>query len=107
MSALVSIEHPVLGTTGQVPRARLAAFVAKGWQVSADGAHEPGAASSGESTSATADGPPPRAGKGSGLAAWVTYARSLGLEVTDDAERADVIAAVDDLLANPNNNTED
>ena len=40
---------------------------------------------------------PPRAGKGSGLDAWVAYAEALGLDVDPDATRDDIIAAVDDL----------
>lgn len=38
---------------------------------------------------------PPRAGRGSGLEAWVSYAESLGLEVDEDASRDDVISLVD------------
>lgn len=40
---------------------------------------------------------PPRAGKGSGMDAWVTYAEALGLEVDESATRDDIIAAVDAL----------
>jgi hypothetical protein len=38
---------------------------------------------------------PPRSGKGSGLDAWRAYARQLGVEPRADADRDDVIAAVD------------
>lgn len=38
---------------------------------------------------------PPRSGKGSGLVAWAEYARNLGVEVEDDANRDDVIAALE------------
>lgn len=38
---------------------------------------------------------PPRSGKGSGLDAWRSYARQLGVEPRADADRDDVIAAVD------------
>lgn len=40
-------------------------------------------------------GEPPRAGKGSGLEAWRTYAQAQGISVPDDANRDDIIAAVD------------
>jgi hypothetical protein len=36
---------------------------------------------------------PPKSGAGSGAAAWVDYARAMGLDVTEDAKRDDVIAA--------------
>lgn len=39
---------------------------------------------------------PPRAGRGSGLDAWVEYAESLDLEVPADATRDDIIALVDE-----------
>ena len=38
---------------------------------------------------------PPRAGEGSGTEVWREYATALGLEIADDASRADIIAAVD------------
>lgn len=38
---------------------------------------------------------PPRAGRGSSRDAWVTYAGSVGVSVTEDMSRDDVIAAVD------------
>ena len=40
---------------------------------------------------------PPRSGAGSGVGAWAKYARTLGLTVTDDMGRDDIIAAVDAL----------
>lgn len=39
---------------------------------------------------------PPRAGRGSGVEAWVAYAESLDLIVPEDATRDEVIALVDD-----------
>ena len=41
----------------------------------------------------------PRSGRGSGRDAWAAYAASRGLEVAADAERADIIAAVDEADA--------
>lgn len=38
---------------------------------------------------------PPRAGKGSGLDSWVSYAESRGLSVAEGATRDEVIALVD------------
>ena len=38
---------------------------------------------------------PPRNGKGSGLEAWVEYAKSLGYEVAEGTSRDDLIAAID------------
>ena len=40
---------------------------------------------------------PPRSGAGSGVGAWAKYVRTLGLTVTDDMGRDDIIAAVDAL----------
>jgi hypothetical protein len=44
-----------------------------------------------------ADGPPPRAGAGSGTDAWKAYAASFDppVEVAEDAKRDDVIAAIE------------
>jgi hypothetical protein len=39
---------------------------------------------------------PPRGGPGSGAPAWRSYARSIGVEVADDASREDVIEALED-----------
>lgn len=38
---------------------------------------------------------PPKTGRGSGRAAWAAYAGSLGVDVTDDMTRVDIIAAVE------------
>lgn len=38
---------------------------------------------------------PPRAGRGSGVEAWATYAKSLDLDVPDDATRDEIIELVD------------
>lgn len=38
---------------------------------------------------------PPRAGKGSGREAWVTYAETVGIEHDEDATRDEIIAAID------------
>lgn len=38
---------------------------------------------------------PPKSGPGSGKGAWLAYARARGVDVADDADRADVIAAVE------------
>jgi hypothetical protein len=48
-------------------------------------------------TPAAADGPPPRAGAGSGTDAWKAYAASFDppVEVADDAKRDDIIAAIE------------
>lgn len=42
-----------------------------------------------------ADGAPPKAGSGSGLAEWADYARSLGIDVPESASRGDVITLVE------------
>lgn len=39
---------------------------------------------------------PPTAGPGSGRDAWVAYAKSKDVDVTDDMTRADIIAALPD-----------
>lgn len=38
---------------------------------------------------------PPRAGRGSGTDAWKAYAKGLGLDVPDDAQRDDIVELVD------------
>ena len=38
---------------------------------------------------------PPRSGRGSGQAAWVAYARSIGLSVSDGLSRSEVMALID------------
>jgi hypothetical protein len=38
---------------------------------------------------------PPRAGRGSGRAAWAEYAASKGVEVNDEMNRDDIIDAVE------------
>lgn len=40
------------------------------------------------------DGEPPRSGKGSGRDAWAAYAAQCGVQVSDDASREDIIAAL-------------
>jgi len=42
------------------------------------------------------DQAPPRAGKGSGRDEWAAYAESVGVEVTDDMTRDEIIAAVEE-----------
>jgi len=42
---------------------------------------------------------PPLSGKGSGRPAWAGYAASLGVEVTHDMTREDIVAAVEDATA--------
>ncbi len=39
---------------------------------------------------------PPKSGPGSGKDAWVDYAESLGVEVSDDMTRDDIIEAVEE-----------
>ena len=43
------------------------------------------------------DDAPPRSGAGSGVGAWAKHARALGVPVTDEMSRDDIIAAVDAL----------
>jgi hypothetical protein len=42
-----------------------------------------------------ADDEPPRTGKGSGKDHWAEYAQRIGVDVDQDASKADIIAAVD------------
>ncbi|MCV7434819.1 hypothetical protein [Mycolicibacterium bacteremicum] len=53
---------------------------------------EPG---SGESEEVESSGPPPRAGKGSGEAAWRAYAEEQGVDVSGAEGRDDIIDALD------------
>lgn len=41
-----------------------------------------------------AGGPPPMAGSGSGRNAWAAYAEQLGIDVTDEMTKAEIVAAV-------------
>ncbi|MDN7120299.1 hypothetical protein INN71_02720 [Nocardioides sp. ChNu-153] len=59
---------------------------------SASPAEAPDADDTGKESGA---GEPPRAGKGSGVDAWASYAKALGLEVKDDATRDELIELVD------------
>lgn len=43
----------------------------------------------------SSDGPPPKNGRGSGTAAWATYAESVGLTVPEDAGRDEIIELVE------------
>ncbi len=43
-----------------------------------------------------ASGPPPRSGPGSGRDAWADYAESLGLDVSDDMNRDEIMTLVDE-----------
>lgn len=45
------------------------------------------------STTGTADGPPPQSGKGSSKDAWTDYATANGVDVDPDGTRDDIIAA--------------
>ena len=46
-------------------------------------------------SSASTEGPPPKSGKGSGRGAWADYASSIGVAVSDDDKKADIIANVE------------
>lgn len=59
----------------------------------ADGANQGGGAAGGSGESGPAA--PPRAGRGSGVDAWKAYAKGLGLDVPDDAQRDDIVELVD------------
>lgn len=39
--------------------------------------------------------PPPRAGKGSGREAWTEHATALGIDVTDDMGRDEIVALIE------------
>lgn len=49
---------------------------------------------------------PPRNGQGSGRDPWAEFARSLGIDVTDDMTRDQIVAAVDDLDAATDQDTD-
>jgi len=75
---------PVVLTAGsEVPK----------WAADQLGAHCFGGVADDEGDSA--DGEPPKAGPGSGKAAWAAYAESVGVDVEEDATREDIIAAVE------------
>jgi hypothetical protein len=55
----------------------------------------PSKSSSEEPVAAPVDEAPPKAGAGSSRDAWVAYAESKGVEVTDDMTRDDIVDAVE------------
>lgn len=48
-----------------------------------------------EESGESADGPPPKAGRGSSTEAWVAYAEGNGVAVDDGLSRDEIIAAVE------------
>lgn len=48
-----------------------------------------------EAAEAASDGPPPKAGRGSGKEAWAAYAEAKDVEFDADASRDEIIAAVE------------
>jgi hypothetical protein len=74
-------------------KAREDALAAQTPQAEAEAeAQEPAA----EPAAVTESGAPPRAGAGSGRDAWVAYAESQGVAVTDDMTRDEIIEAVEE-----------
>lgn len=57
-------------------------------------AAEEAATSSGTERGGGSPEPPPRVGRGSSRAAWAAYAAEVGIEVSDDMGRDDIIEAV-------------
>lgn len=55
----------------------------------------PTSAGQAPATPTTSTEPPPRAGKGSGTAAWAAYARGNGVQVGPQDSREDIIAALE------------
>lgn len=97
LNANTLVTHPetgevvLLASGGEVP----------GWASSLVGAHLVDGGSD-ESVQAPTgspeggqDGPPPKGGAGSGAAAWREYAAKHNVEVSADASREDVVAALD------------
>ncbi len=60
-----------------------------------DDAVEPGTGDAPAAPSGDLPSAPPRSGRGSGLEAWKAHAEKLGIQVSDSADRDDVMAAVD------------
>ena len=79
----------------------LVALIGAGWVKAGGGKPQPAPSSAPapepaddhDETADAGDGPPPKSGKGSSDSNWTAYARSQGVEVTDDMSRKDVIAA--------------
>jgi hypothetical protein len=80
---------PTLNPPGSTARANVADsrvdyLLSAGWTLVTDEPDEP------------EPGPPPKAGRGSGREAWADYAHNVvGIEVPDDWNRNDIIAAVE------------
>lgn len=75
----VEIVNDHTGITSTVPAARVGPLRAGGWR---------------PVDAVEADAAPPKTGAGSGRAAWVAYAETLGVEVADDMSRDDIIDAI-------------
>lgn len=77
---LIPIVHAATGQTGTVPERRLAAFEARGWQSTEDaGVHV-------DDDTGAVERPAGNATRD----AWAIYARSQGVDVTDDMGRDDI-----------------
>lgn len=61
---------------------------------------EPEAEPEAEAEPEDSDGAPPKSGAGSGRDAWVEYAESQGVDVTDDMTRDEIIEAVEENYGN-------
>lgn len=89
----------VYGPGDEVSEAHAALISAPGVWADKDGATVTApvthAAPEVEKSTADVSTEPPRNGKGSSNAAWVAYARTLGIEVADDAKKGDVIVLVE------------
>ena len=87
-------------TSDEAVRANLAAVGAEhGMHVEGDRLVDPSApapALESEPEAEPTSEAPPLGGPGSGRDAWVAYAESLGVEVTDDMSRDDIVAAVEE-----------
>lgn len=81
------VAHPETGA----PTVLLAGDEVPDWAEELIGAHLIDGASDGEQV----DGLPPKAGKGSGIAAWKKYADDNGVSYTEGATRDEIIAAVE------------
>ena len=95
----------VYGPTDEVPDTVATLITTPGvWADERDDADQPDEADNAEGTDEaeatdevpdTAEGVPPKQGKGSGVTAWRAYADTKGFETDDNISREEIIAALD------------
>lgn len=83
LKTFVHVDGVAYGPTSKVPTAVASRIGEHAWEDDGEAAAEP----------SPAGGPPPRAGRGSSVDAWRSFAEAHGVEVGPDASREEIIVA--------------